>query len=191
MTRPGFLTALVAAFILTACGGSGNVTVNSGKSGPVYVVVPVGKTAGTAPYLTARLTALREGGTIRTVYVSFTPRAQRPRKTTIVLQGDPAMALRVARSFGGPLDNRAVATLAQQVVRSTYCRSGPVEVMGGRTRYSKPEDLQAIAEHIERTGRDGIPPGLKGEKLPPVWRDPNVANRINVDMRCNAPDPYR
>ncbi len=113
-----------------------------------------------------------------------------PPKDTPQVLADPALASRVAASLWDGSDSRAAMSLAQQVARSTYCRSGPITPDNGVRRISNPQDISAVLEESQKQGRDVIPAGIKGTSVPAAQFRSDGTKRWIVWLKCDAPFPY-
>ncbi len=181
--------AAVSCAILAACsGGSGEY-----DKYPRDVNVPVPENAANTKlrYLSADLAPYNQRGTVTSIIVTLGPGGQsKPPKDTPQVLADPSLASRVAASLWDGSDSRAAMSLAQQVARSTYCRSGPITPDNGVRRISNPQDISAVLVESQKQGRDVIPAGIKGTSVPAAQFRSDGTNRWVVWLKCDAPFPY-
>lgn len=191
---PKFLLSFLILTFLISCGPPSTRPPGSDGPSTFVILVPENSSESRVRYLQASITTFTRDGIINRLDVQFSSgrAGERPSKRHPVFNTSPEQALRVARSLTTGQDSDAVYALAQQIARSTYCRTGPVSPNNGITRYSSPEAIQAIVNESTRLNRDSVPAGLQGDSIPAVWYRPNGGlTKWEVSLLCQTTNPYR
>ncbi len=179
----------VLCLVLGACSnGSGEL-----DRYPRDVNIPIPATVAQTQlrYLSADLAPGTDRVTVSSIIVTLSPGGQgKPPKDKPLVLADPNLAARVAVSLRDGSDAKAAMAVAQQVARSTYCRSGPIAPNNGVRRISNPQDIQAVLAESRKQGRDVIPASVKGTAVPAAQFRSDGANRWVVWLTCDAPFPY-
>lgn len=186
------LNFLILIFLMS-CGSPS--THSSGSGGPTAFTINVPKTGSESHvrFISASTSHFIHNGILNRLDVTFyAGRAgERPSGRHPVLNTSSDQALRVARALTTGQDSDAVYALAQQVARSTYCRTGPVSPNNGITKYSSPGAIRAIANESSRLNRDAVPDGLQGEAVPATRYIPNGGlTKWEVSLLCQTTNPY-
>lgn len=160
----------IACLTLAACGGSQSSS--STQVNRANFLVPVAETNGST-FIDLRLVPFQgAGGGYSRIDVKLGGRnASHSKRGKTMMSASPYLTNGVAETFRSGVDNGTMMALSQQAVMAAgYCPSGALRPNNGITRYSNPNDIDAILNASRTAGRDVIPSSARGTSVPAVRR---------------------